>query len=358
MNLKLAFLILFCSAICSPRFVSAEVNRLFYKTCNFAKNDVLNVRERPDYHSKKVAELFLDQRIVVQTCVSQNKMSKWCKVKPLEQGANETAGWVNAKYITPTLYQEGYVTIKNRKSICDYVLRCENRNNKPQCLVVTGLKGDKEITLQTEWLDYQLLTPANNFSAADDNDLNPEGDYCTQGKYVAEYFKNIKLKQLARQFPAPEFQTVLALLTALHEGNEMAIASLIHPDKGIWLSALSYFDKKGSHWFSAESFLQHYKSRVVMDWGQSEAKGDTIRKDLYAYIEDLPKAISHISKVIHLKSLKNFPKSKGQKLSAYEVYWYQNENNKDYAYTGLVIILAAYQNKWFVVGISRDYWTP
>jgi len=341
MNLKLA-LFGFCFLICSA---SADIKPLFYKAYNFVENDVLNVRQKPDYQSKKVGEIPLGRYLSLGQCLENGikKKSKWCKVKSLGYGRNEAEGWVNAKYITPILYQEGYVTIKNRKSICDYVLKCESRENKPQCLVVTGLTDNKVITLQTEWIDYPLLKPASNFSAADDLDLNPEGGFCTRGKYVDEYFKNKKIKALSKRFPAPEFQTVLALFKALSNSDETAIEALIHPKNGITLSALSYFDKKGSHWFIKKSFLKRYRSRIKLDWGQTEAKGDFIKKDLYAYFEGLPKDIPHISKVVPLKSFKNFPDAKEKQLKAYEVYWYLDENNKEYAYTGLVIILEAYQ---------------
>lgn len=337
----------------------ADIKPLFYKAYDFAENDVLNVRQKPEYQSKKVGEMALGRHLSLGQCLENGikKNSKWCKVKPLDYGGNEAEGWVNAKYITPILYQEGYVTIKNRKSICDYVLKCENRDNKPQCLVVTGLTDHQELSLQTEWIDYQRLKPASNFSAADDQDLNPEGGFCTRGKYVDEYFKNKKVKALSTQFPEPEFQTVLALIKALSDRDEIAIKALIHPQKGITLSTLSYFDKKGSQQFLQKSFLEHYKSRVIMNWGQTKAKGDFIKKDLYAYFEDLPADIPHIAKVIALNDFKNFPNMKKQKLKAYEIYWYLDKSNKEYAYTGLVIILEAYQGEWAVVGISKDYWT-
>ena len=340
--------------------VFSEIKPLFYKAYNFAENDVLNVRQKPDFQSNKIGELALGRHFSVGQCLENGikKKSKWCKVKPLDYGGNEAEGWVNAKYITPTLYQEGYVTIKNRKSICDYVLKCESRENKPQCLVVTGLTDNKEITLQTEWVDYPLLQPASNFSAADDEDLNPEGDYCVRGRYVDEYFKNKKIKALSAQFPEPEFQTVLALLKALNNNIETDIEALIHPKNGITLSELSYFNKKGSKWVLKNSFLERYRSRVKLDWGQSEAKGDSIKKDLYAYFEDLPKDIPHIKDVRVLNNFKNFPRGKGQKLKAYGVYWDQGNKNKIYEYMGLVIILEAYQGEWTVVGISKDYWTP
>ena len=356
MNIKFA-LLGFCFLM---SIASADIKPLFYEAYNFAENDVLNVRQKPDFQSKKIGEISLNRHLSVGQCLENGtkKKSTWCKVKPLDYGGNGVEGWVNAKYLIPTLYQEGYVTIKNKKSICDYVLKCKSRENKPQCLVVTGITDNEEINLKTEWIDYQRLKPASNFSAADDPDLNPEGGYCTREKYINAYFKNKKIKALSKQFPTPEFQTVIAFLKALSETDETAIEALIHPKSGITLSALSYFDKKGSQQFLQKSFLGSYRSRVTLDWGQTEAKGDSIKKDLYAYFESLPKDIPHIDKVSLLNDLKNFPKVKEQKLKAYEVFWYLDKNNREYSYTGLVIILEAYQDKWAVVGISRDYWTP
>ena len=59
-----------------------------------------------------------------------------------------------------------------------------------------------------------------------------------------------------------------------------------------------------------------------------------------------------------MKGFNNFSDTKEKQLKAYEVYWYLDENNKEYAYPGLVLTLEAYQGKWKVVGITKDYWTP
>lgn len=158
----------------------AKIEPLFFKTYNFEKEDTLNIREKPNYHSQKIGELYLDRYIHVFKCL-KIKTSKWCEVEALE--FPEARGWVNAKYIKPTPYQEGYVMIKGQKNNCSYSLKCEEKNNKTKCLVVIGFKeNNKSTLLETAWFNRELLTPANRFSAMPDD---PEASgYCTDDHYI------------------------------------------------------------------------------------------------------------------------------------------------------------------------------
>jgi len=331
-----------------------EVEPLFYETYNFKENDTLNIREKPNYRSKKIGELYLGHLVQLLECVKV-KDSKWCQVKALY--FPEEKGWVNAKYIKPTRYQEGYVKVKAKKNTCDYVIKCEKEKHNTLCLVVTDLGDDIDnLTLKTKWFNRKDLKPASNFTAMYD-EPDAEG-FCTAHKYIYEYQSKEKLKSLSKTFTSPAFSVVSNLLESLRDRDEKALQKLIHPKNGLRLSALSYFDKTASQHFTQKTFLESYKSRNKLFWGQTEAKGDVIQKDLYAYLETLPSDVVHISKVIALNDLKNYPKNHMQTLKTYEVYWNLEEEHKEYAYQGLVVILEQYQGQWYVVGITRDYWTP
>ena len=332
----------------------ADVQPLFYETYGFEENDSLNIREKPNYHSKKLGEINLERWVKVFECIHIKK-SKWCKVEALD--FPEAKGWVNAKYIKPTHYQEGYVTIKGQNSDCAYALKCEKKDHKNKCLVVTSLGDDMEkVSLETAWFERKVLTPATRFSAMPND---PEADgYCTNDRYIYTYLSEEKIKELSTKFPSLAFTTVGKVLKALSSRDEHAIQKLIHPKNGLRLSALSYFNKDATQYFTQKTFLSTYESRNKLFWGQSEAKGEVIQKDLYAYLEDLPSDMVHISKVVELDNLKNYPKAYNQTLKAYEVYWILDEELKEYAYQGLVLILEKYKNQWYVVGISKDYWTP
>lgn len=332
----------------------AEVEPLFYGTYNFAENDRLNIREKPNYRSKKIGELYLGSLVQLFTCVNV-KASKWCQVEGLY--FPEARGWVNAKYIKPTRYQEGYVNIKGLRSDCYYVLKCAERNHQNQCLVVTGLGESMEkISLQTQWFNRSRLTPATQFSAMTD-DPDASG-YCNSMQYIDAYQRHQKLKELAKKFPTPAFAIVRQFITFLAARDEKGIQKLIHPKNGLTLSALSYFNKQSNQYFNQKTFLSTYRGRKKLFWGHTEAKGDVIEKDLYSYFETLPSDIPHISKVVRLHNFKNYPKKPHQKLEAYEVYWTFDEPLTEYNYQGLVVILEAYAGQWYVVGITKDYWTP
>jgi len=332
----------------------AEVAPLFYGTYNFAENDKLNIREKPNYRSKKIGELYLGSLVQLFNCVNV-KASKWCQVEALY--FPEAKGWVNAKYIKRTRYQEGYVNIKGLHSNCYYVLKCAERNHHNQCLVVTGLGESMEkISLETQWFNRGRLTPATQFSAMTD-DPDASG-YCNSVQYIDVYQRHQKLKELSKKLPSPAFRIVGQLMIFISERDEKGIQKLIHPKNGLTLSALSYFNKENNQYFSQKTFLSIYRNRNKLFWGRTEAKGEGIKKDLYAYLESLPSDIAHISKVVRLNNFKNYPKKKNQRLEAYEIYWTFDEQNKAYSYQGLVVILEAYKGQWYVVGITKDYWTP
>ncbi len=337
---------------------------LFYSTVNFKEDDTLNIRQKPDYHSKKVAHMYLGDRLEVFTCITK-KSSKWCKIAPLQ--ADEAVGWVNAKYITPSNYQTGYVIIKDRKSICDYALRCE-KNPTERCFVVTGL-GDnlQDIKLKTEWIVRSKLRPATNFTAADDPDLNPEGGYCTRSKYIWDYLDNEKLQIFAKKFDKERFKTVENMLKALASNDNEVLQKLIHPKNGLTLSAMTFFDKRSDKTFDRDSFIRSFEKKDNLFWGKDETTGNPINMKLSEYFEKFPTTIDKISKIVALKEIKNlsyksypfknFQKKRGQLIQGYEIYWTGKEN-PEYNWQGLVVILEYYRDKWYIVGMLKDYWTP
>ncbi|CAA6822345.1 MAG: Unknown protein [uncultured Sulfurovum sp.] len=349
---KFKKIVLLLSLMTSASF--AEVQPLFYETYNFEKDDVLNIREQPNYKAKKIGELGLHYDVDILEC-RNIKTSKWCKIESIY--ATEPQGWVNAKFLQPKQHQEGYVTVKGKKSTCDYVIKCEEEKHNTLCLVVTGFGDDmNNLTLQTKWFNRKNLKPASRFTAMYDE---PEADgYCNADKYIYQYQSDQKIKELSKTFTSPAFTIVGQLMNTLRHKDEKAIQKIIHPKSGLRLSALSYFDKKSSQHFSQKTFLENYNSRNKLFWGHTEAKGDVIQKDLYAYLEELPSDVPHISKVIVLNDLKNYPKNHNQTVKAYEIYWTLDEEHKEYAYQGLVVILEQYENQWYLVGITKDYWTP
>ena len=323
---------------------------LFYQTDNFPEDDLLNVRQQPNYRAKKIDTLSLGVPLEVLQC-THNKTSKWCKIKPLY--APDTIGWVNAKFIAPQRYQEGYVTIEGQATDCAYLLECYAQ----KCSVVTSLGEGETITPQRHWFARNRIHPATQFSAMP-NDPDANG-YCTTHHYLYDYLSHQKMTMLQETFPSQDFGVLIEMLYAIDQQDSQKIASLIHPLRGIRLSALSYFDPKRSQHFTQQTFLDQYKQRQILFWGEREGRAERIDQDLYAYLQTLPHDIPHISKVVPLNDLRNYPQQADQRLKAYEIFWYGGEGlSKEYAYQGLIVILEAYQSNWYVVGISRDYWTP
>jgi len=130
------------------------------KVIHVPKNDVLNIRSKPSYKSKKLGSLQPGETVQIDYCLDSPR-STWCKIYPavnINLGvAQPPSGYVNAYFLEFT--NNGYVNIKNRKSNCDYLLKCKNS----KCLILSydGLewidrsfigveKGQKETSLPEE----------------------------------------------------------------------------------------------------------------------------------------------------------------------------------------------------------------
>jgi len=113
---------------------------------NVPKWDVLNIRAKPNYKSKKLGSLKPGKKVQIEYCLDSPK-STWCKVYPavgINLGQEEPpSGYVNAKFLK--FINNGYVNIKNRKSNCDYLVKCKN----DKCLILS-YKG-------LEWIKRSLI---------------------------------------------------------------------------------------------------------------------------------------------------------------------------------------------------------
>jgi len=117
------------------------------KVVNVAKDDVLNIRLKPTYKSKKLGYLKVSENVQIEYCLDSSK-STWCKVYPtvsINIGVEKHAssGYVNARFLE--FKNQGYINIKNRKSNCDYLIKCKN----DKCLIL-GYEG-------LEWVKRSLI---------------------------------------------------------------------------------------------------------------------------------------------------------------------------------------------------------
>ena len=70
-----------------------------YVVTNVKSNDTLNVREKPDYRSKKVGELYYNASgIKVKGCEKVDS-KKWCRIEYMQLDGKIKRGWVNIRYL-------------------------------------------------------------------------------------------------------------------------------------------------------------------------------------------------------------------------------------------------------------------
>jgi len=149
---KILFILLYIVLVISYINANSIKNQnigMFAIVVNVKKGDTLNIREKPNYHSKKVGEFHAEESMdyynggmQVEYCKKISK-STWCKVYPvvninIGQPSDGAEGWVNAHYLE--FSNSGYINILNQKSNCDYVIKCK----ADKCLVL-GYKKAKWI---------------------------------------------------------------------------------------------------------------------------------------------------------------------------------------------------------------------
>ena len=178
---KLAILLILSAVAYSK---TSPKDSLSASVVNVASNDVLNVRSKANWHSKKIASIpsYSAGSVRVNRCKRVGK-STWCKISPLNDiegyGYGAPSGWVNARYLH--LSSRGYVSINGKKN-CYYSLYCKNK----KCKVVIDLRENNKydvVALKTKIYPKSAIKAETNFSAMPEND---EG-YCVSRRKIEEF---------------------------------------------------------------------------------------------------------------------------------------------------------------------------
>ena len=337
----LVFLVLFS-------FLSARsiVNNppLFGSVVNVPKGDILNVRVKANYRSKRVGYLPNRAFIKVYKCKKVGR-SIWCNIGHLAQndyegyGAEAPDGWVNAKFLS--FSNKGYVVVDGKPS-CTYILNCSGST----CDLVQDYKvvGNRLKDIKTIKIARARIVGASRFGAMD-----KEGDgYCAD--YALENYKlakssNLGAKELAKR-----------VVSWINRDNLNEINIHIHPTRGLLLTHNVNFGSINKH-FDKNSFKIFYNSKKRLYWGESYGKGDKIYLSLRDYLKKVVRESRKITKIIKVNP-KNFafPNPKG--CIAYEVKWInKNSKTKEYDWLGLVVIMKKFRGKYYIVGLLYNRWT-
>jgi hypothetical protein len=189
--------------------------------------------------------------------------------------------------------------------------------------------------------------------------MDESGDgYCVSGRYIEDYLAGRKLMQMQKQLHEPPFDIAVAAIDAIAERNISKLATLIHPKNGILLSEKPAFGD-GSRHYTRQSLLAAYPKSEELLWGHDDAKGDPIRKSLFNYFEDILPTLGGLTRIDKESgSWRHFDRKLFPQIAGYSLRWINPHSaTRDYDWRGVVITLAPYRGKWYVVGLLRDYWT-
>ena len=295
-----------------------------------ASDDVLNIRAKPNYHSKKLWFLKNGEIVSVEKCIKISSKSIWCKIKPFgffeykDQvfGRNQDSGWVNARYLNPSY--NSYVSFElddpQAEGVgCLYALDCKDG----MCDVV-----DTDGVSQIERSEIEAFFPY--------------GGYCDHIVIPGEKLQ--KYKDL--RFLVLDIQKWLSL------GYIAKIKQRIHPKNGLLMSYYTTFARKNQH-FTADEFVRLYTSNKKLYWGESEGRGDRINLSLEEFFDkfsNINAAYEDSVKKVNL-SRYDFPNPKGK--VAYKI----KSLHKDNSWVDMVVVLQKYKEHYYVVGILFDRWS-
>ncbi len=150
-------------------------NALFAYVSGIANNDTLSVRQKPDYHSKKITELPLHAHVGLDECIKRG-YSTWCRVHAVNCNLGEynqyndlLPGWVNAKYLK--FSSKGYVAIKGKERGCYYSIGC----NSGRCNIVIDevIKNEKIVALKIKNYSRSLLKGIGELDIPSDGECYP-----------------------------------------------------------------------------------------------------------------------------------------------------------------------------------------
>jgi len=293
---------------------------------NVPKGDVLNIRAKPSYRSKKVFFLKNSEVVSVNRCIKVSKKSTWCNIEPFgffrykdsNFGRNIDSGWVNAKYLKP-IYKT-YASVEeddpNAEGVsCVYVLNCKNKI----CNILN------EVSIKRSKLKA----------------FDPYGGYCD---YIALPWKFQKYKDL--RFLVLDIQKWTNL------GYVDKMKQRIHPKNGILITYYTTFARFNKH-FSASSFAKFYENGKKIYWGVSEGRGDKIYLSLEEFFSKFHNVNAPYKDSIKRVNLSRygFPNPKGK--VAYKI----KSLHKDNSWVDMVVVLQKYKEHYYVVGILFDRWS-
>ncbi len=173
---------------------------------------------------------------------------------------------------------------------------------------------------------------------------------------------------LARQIgtlDGPVADTALRALNALRNGDMLALAEWVHPDKGVTFAPTAFIDDD-SQVFSAESIPDLWMDETSYLWGVQAGSGDPIELtfkgfyDAYLYSADFlfADAIGYDTNIIESGIIDN---SRDRFPTASIVEYHFDGFDPDFSgldYRTLRIVVEPFESTYRVVAIVNSEWSP
>lgn len=214
--------------------------------------------------------------------------------------------------------------------------------------------------IMTNFKPYLLLLLLASTSVYATFDETDSGDYLDSqsGNHVG----NERTSMTASQQQV--LQDAIYIKQALAYHNYQAIASLIHPTRGVRFSMYAYVDPKADKVFSRAQFEQYLKaSKIKFTWGQQDGTGDLYITTLPNYLKAWVNGHKYKAIAPTLNTFQGFGNSLNNLTEIYpnadfvEFYGAGTEQYSNMDWQALRLVFEEYKGKRYLIAIVNDQWT-
>lgn len=212
---------------------------------------------------------------------------------------------------------------------------------------------------------HMLPTPSASSGPSTMNTLAASGPSAAPAGYYIYPTSTPALAALDRDDNSLLLERSGAAVAAIRERDYLALAAMVHPEKGVTFTPYSTVDPDGDLCFSPSQLTEAAEKGTSFVWGVTDGKGEPIELplngyfDKYVYNADYAQApeIGIDTVLASGNAMENvavsFP------MGRFVEYHFSGleDTNMGYDWCSLKLVFEVYQEQWMLVGVIHSEWT-
>jgi hypothetical protein len=159
------------------------------------------------------------------------------------------------------------------------------------------------------------------------------------------------------------------IMLAIKRRDMRALASYVHPRKGVRFSPYAYVDKKTHRVLSRQQLVRFYNSRQRLVWGEADGSGDPLRMTFRQYLKSFVYRMDLLTDKAPTYNPER-PQGGGTTVNNIGEAYRGNIIIVGYSHAGitapqgggmdwqnLFLVFEKLGSQWYLVGIVNDEWT-